>query len=66
MAECERNRAVDPTPEEIEERAAQVRQDWSESEHRRRAEITNQTRWVLTDSRILVQPRLGNDLGETT
>lgn len=32
-----KSQQVDPTPEEIAERAAIERQSWSESEHRRRA-----------------------------
>ena len=56
----------DPTPEEIEERTAQVRRDWSESEHRRRAEITSQTKWVLTNSRVLVLQYGFNDASEAT
>jgi hypothetical protein len=64
LAEAEKIRPGDPTPEEIQKRTAQVRQDWSESEHRRRAEITSQTKWVLTDSSILVRQYDGNDAGE--
>jgi len=30
----------DPTPEEIQERAAEIRENWSDGDYRRRAKIT--------------------------
>ena len=30
----------DPTPEEIQERAAEIREGWSDGDYRRRAKIT--------------------------
>lgn len=38
-------RLADPTPEEIAERAAEVRQGWSEMEHRRRAGLPESAGW---------------------
>lgn len=38
-------RLADPTPEEIEERAAEVRRGWSETEHRRRAGLPESAGW---------------------
>lgn len=38
-------RLADPTPEEIAERAAEVRQGWSELEHRRRAGLPESAGW---------------------
>lgn len=38
-------RLADPTPEEIAERAAEVRQSWSEAEHRRRAGLPETSAW---------------------
>ena len=47
-AEAERQRLErepDPTPEQIAERAAEVRQHWSELEHRRRAGLPETSGW---------------------
>lgn len=38
-------RLADPTPEEIAERAAQIRAGWSELEHRRRAGLAETSGW---------------------
>jgi hypothetical protein len=34
-----------PTPQEIQQRAAMIRAEWSEAEHRRRASVENYQRW---------------------
>lgn len=38
--------AVDPTPEEIAERAAEIRSRWSESERRKRIVGPKEARWT--------------------
>lgn len=46
---------LDPTPEEIEERAAEIRATWTETERRRRL-VTQQTRVEIHEA-----PRVASD-----
>jgi hypothetical protein len=55
MAECDRIWPGDPTPEEILERAALIRLEWSEAEHRRRAGITSRAKRFVP--RTIIIPR---------
>jgi hypothetical protein len=52
LADCERIWPGDPTPEEIEQRAAEIRAGWSKSEYRRRAGASGRKKWFVTRSAV--------------